>query len=325
MKKCAIVRNGFFTCPSMDDQINCISNELSKLGVIADILKTDKILASISAGKIKTEVINYDFIVFLDKDVYLSRMLEKAGAKLVNSASSIEICDDKMKTYIALANIGVNLPDTISSPLNYALKEDEFASGVQNKIGFPVVVKEVFGSMGKNVYLAEDEKSLVDLRNKLKSRPHLYQKFIGVGGCDYRVIVIGNKAVGAMERVNEKDFRSNIELGGSGKACLLTDGLKNLAEKVSKTLGLDYCGVDVISDGEKLYVCEVNSNAFFKKFVEVTKINVAKLYAEFLYSKFYGEKNFDDVYVKRSIDGAYVKRSIDDVYGNINFDADKNN
>lgn len=290
MKKCAIVRNGFFTCPAMDNQIDSIFKELTLLGVEVDILKTDRLIASVSGGKIKSEIKRYDFIVFLDKDVYISRMLEKSGAKLINSATAIEICDDKMKTFIALANSGINLPDTVASPLNYSENADEFFKEVEKSIGYPVVVKEVFGSMGKSVYLAKDVKELVTLRSELKSRPHLYQKFIGGGGRDYRVIVIGKKAVGVMERVNENDFRSNIELGGKGKTAILNDELKNLSEKVSKTLDLDYCGVDIISDGEKLYVCEVNSNAFFKGFTEVTGINVAKIYAKFLCDKFYGAK-----------------------------------
>ena len=125
------------------------------------------------------------------------------------------------------------------------------------------------------------------LSSRLKSQPHLYQKFVGNGGKDLRVIVIGKKAVGAIQRINDKDFRSNVELGGKAIAVELTEDVALLSEKVAEILGLDYCGVDILSDGEKLYVCEVNSNAFFKGFCDATGINIGELYAKYLYKKFY--------------------------------------
>ena len=110
--------------------------------------------------------------------------------------------------------------------------------------------------------------------------PHLYQQFIGKGGEDYRVIVIGGKAVAAMKRKNDCDFRSNIEQGGVGINAEITSGLRFVAERAANALGLDYAGVDILSDGEELYLCEVNSNAFFSGIERATGINVAALYAE---------------------------------------------
>ena len=52
-------------------------------------------------------------------------------------------------------------------------------------------------------------------KNKLEA--HFYQQFIGRGGEDIRVIVIGGKYVCSMKRSNKNDFRSNIELGGVGE------------------------------------------------------------------------------------------------------------
>ena len=118
----------------------------------------------------------------------------------------------------------------------------------------------------------------------------IYQRFIGKGGRDIRVMVIGGKALAAMERRNENDFRSNIELGGVGVGIELSESVREIAEGAARTLGLDYCGVDVLSDGRSFYICEVNSNAFFKGFYAATGVNVAKEYASYLYNKFYGDK-----------------------------------
>ena len=43
----------------------------------------------------------------LDKDKYISLMLEKAGLRLFNSSLAIELCDDKMLTHIILAKNGI--------------------------------------------------------------------------------------------------------------------------------------------------------------------------------------------------------------------------
>lgn len=286
MKKCAIIANGYYHVDSMVDQIKCITLELEKLNIAVDRIYTDKLIAFISAGGVLSAIGEYDFIVFLDKDLYISHLLEKAGYNLVNSATSIELCDDKMKTYIALSSHGILMPDTIASPLNYTDTEDEFYVEVERLFGYPVVVKEVYGSMGKGVHLANDREELKSLRSNLKHVPHLYQKFVGSGGRDVRVIVISGKAVGAMERINNTDFRSNVYLGGEGRAIPLTEDLRAISENCAKILGLDYCGVDILRDGTNNYVCEVNSNAFFKEFQAVTKINVAALLAKFLDEKF---------------------------------------
>ena len=113
---CAIIKNGFYFGTSLETQIRTLKDALEKRCVKTDVLTTDKVLCFID-GKIKSRVSEYDFIVYLDKDPYLSVLLEKSGYKLVNSAKSIELCDDKMKTYIALYPY-VRVPETIFSPLN---------------------------------------------------------------------------------------------------------------------------------------------------------------------------------------------------------------
>ena len=77
-----------------------------------------------------------------------------------------------------------------------------------------MVVKEAYGSFGAQVYLAKNRSELDALRNRLKYMPHLYQRYVkNSSGEDIRIIVVGGKAVAAMKRKNNGDFRANIELG----------------------------------------------------------------------------------------------------------------
>ena len=115
----------------------------------------------------------------------------------------------------------------------------------------------------------------------------MYQKYIGYKrGVDVRIIVIGGKYFAAMTRKNENDFRSNVAQGGTVKEITPSEEFIAVAENCARSLGLDYCGVDILfGENGKPIVCEVNSNAFFKSFEAVTHINVARKYAEYVLSK----------------------------------------
>ncbi len=278
-----IVVNAYIKNASQIMQAERISEEMRKLGNQCEIVKNIN-LAEIKDGKTVADKV--DCCIFLDKDKAAARLLEKCGIKLFNNANAIELCDNKMLTHIALANCGINMPDTIYSPLCYyedAEISDEFLNGVANKLGFPLVAKKCFGSLGAGVYLIQDKTRLRTFEENNKLCEHFYQKLIGRGGEDIRVIVIGGKFVCAMKRTNDFDFRSNVGLGGRGEKYEADENLINLCEKVSKILNLDYCGIDVLTDCIGIrYICEVNSNAFFAEAERVCGVNIAKKYAEFI-------------------------------------------
>ena len=293
MKKCAIITNGYYAGESTIHQLRSLTREFALLGITAEEVKGNGAPAYIEGAEAKTTLSDYDFAVYLNKDIHTAKTLEAAGLRLFNTAKAIELCDDKMLTYISLAGRGINMPYTLSSPLMYKNSNgDDFVKIVEERIGYPVVVKEVYGSMGSGVHLATNRNELCALREKLKLVPHLYQKFIGKGGEDKRVIVIGGKIIAAMKRVNENDFRSNIAQGGKGFTTDLTAEEAEMATKAATVLGLDYCGVDILTGNDgKPYFCEANSNAFFKGIEETTGINVAAYYAKHVAKTVYGSLN----------------------------------
>jgi RimK family alpha-L-glutamate ligase len=190
-----------------------------------------------------------------------------------------------MLTYMALSGHGVSMPDSTPGPLFYdpSMPTDRGSCEVlENRYGYPMVVKECFGSSGKGVHLARDRMGLMSILDSLRGRPYLVQRCINTSvGEDLRIIVIGGKAIGSMLRHSDTDFRSNVALGGSSFNQDVSDVSRSVAEKVADVLDLDYCGVDLLkdADGEYSIVCEVNSNAFFESFEESTGINVAGAYA----------------------------------------------
>ena len=261
--------------------------EFEKLGVDVSIVRLDEYPAIISDGKIDLGF-SADFFVYLDKDKYVLTMLEKSSAKVFNNARAIQTCDDKMSTYIALSDNGVPMPKTLPGILCYNQNEkikEKAVEKIEKELAYPLIVKESYGSLGKRVYLVKNREELLITLKTVKTKPHLLQEFIEESkGRDLRVIVVGQKYVGAMERFSDVDFRSNVGAGGKGRKADASDEIKNLSEKIAKILNLDYCGIDFLYKDGGVTVCEVNSNAYFFTFEKVTGINVAKNFAEYILS-----------------------------------------
>lgn len=267
-----------------------VADALTKIGIPTDVLKNGEVCANVQAnGEIRNNVCGkYNFAVYLDKDKYLGKMLEISGLRLFNSATSVEICDDKMLTYLALSKRGLPLVESIPAPLCYtkhAVANEEFLKSVAEKLGFPMVVKKSYGSFGKGVQLVHGMAELIKTAQEFMFEPHFYQKYVSQSaGKDIRVIVIGGKAIAAMQRVAQTgEFRSNIELGGIGEKVELPAEYQLVAEKAAKEIGLDYCGVDLLITQDGPVICEVNSNAFFEGIEQVTGVDVAQKYAEYIF------------------------------------------
>ena len=270
-----------------------IAAELRALGVEMDVMRNSEFVTTLTPdGEFRSEIIDkYDFVVYLDKDKYLGRALQASGMLMFNAMDAVEVCDDKMLTYYALATRGANvrLIKSIPAPLCYTpnvAADEKFLTKVAEELGFPLVAKKSYGSFGAGVQLVHGMDELRKIANAWLYEPHFFQEFIQeAAGKDIRVIVIDKKAVAAMQRTAQAgEFRSNIELGGVGSAMELTPEIAQAAEECAKALGLEYCGVDLLQTSNGLTVCEVNSNAFFEGIESAVGINVAQLYAKHVYA-----------------------------------------
>lgn len=285
MKKGIILINAYTQSESELYQPKRLKEEFEKLGMQTEIVRNGFFAERFSAD-------SADFCVYLDKDKYCARLLQEK-IRLFNRAEAIETCDDKMLTLIALQGVAP-MPDTLSGALCYTPKEPvkrDMLDYAAERLGFPMIVKECYGSLGTGVYLAHTRRELEEIAEKVKCKPHLFQQYIAESsGCDLRVIVIGGKTVAAMKRISQGDFRSNAELGGRGEAFEIDEDCARLCERIAARLNLDYCGIDLLFGKDGYLLCEVNSNAFFKALERVTGINVAHLYARYIIHKIYGEK-----------------------------------
>ncbi len=261
--KAFLAINHFLKSEKFDELHSHIIKSAKKLGVDMEIKTNQELIFSDEKP---------DFVLFWDKDVNTARLLEKRDIQVFNSASSIALCDDKAKTYLALKDF-VPQPETIIAPLAFTeVDYTEFVHLATQELGFPLVYKECFGSFGEQVFLCRNESEIL---SHINGKPFLLQEFIADSeGEDIRIEVVGGKCVGAMKRTNKNDFRSNITNGGTAVPYEPTQSEIYLAQNACKRLGLTFGGVDILKGG---YVCEVNSNAHIINLLNTTGIDASPM------------------------------------------------
>lgn len=271
-------------------KIERFKEEFSKQGISLDVFLNNGTIGYIENNEIKINLPKCDFIIYLDKDIYLARLLEKAGYRLFNKADFIKLCDDKVLTFIACANLGIKMPKTFAGPLMYRDLEEEnfnFLDKVEKEIGFPMIVKKVYGSLGEGVFLVKNHEELRNLYAEIFKNPILFQEYIPSSkGKSLRIMVIDQKVIGGFVRYNHTDFRSNFGDTADGKTLENPEKYYSFAEDIAKKLQIEYAGIDIlVGPNDEPILCEINSNAFFEEFEKVTGINVAEKVVDLIKSK----------------------------------------
>ena len=109
-----ILINAYSALPTALNQSQRLKDELAGLGIQADVVKNGAFpFLTDGNGKIRSQLADYDFCVYLDKDKYTSQLLEKLGLRLFNSHSAIRACDDKAVTHILLSQKNIPMPHTM--------------------------------------------------------------------------------------------------------------------------------------------------------------------------------------------------------------------
>lgn len=286
-----IVYNGHLKSPKFLDYAKLIQEAAHQKGISMTIYPNYELLSTLSvesvsvAGADTTE--HPDFVVFGDKDILLARQLELMGIPVYNSADSIEACDHKGIMYQRLAQNHLPIPKTILGPKIFIKTDELHLTHLINegeKLGFPLIIKEAYGSFGEQVYLVHTKEEMMKTLKSIHNRPFLLQKFVSASyGRDVRLNVVGDQVVASMLRYSEDDFRANVTTGGKMEPYSPSDAEEELAIRASKAIGTTFCGVDLLydEDGEPV-ICEVNGNAQIRNIYECTGINVAEKMIEYV-------------------------------------------
>ena len=281
-----LVVNSFMKKDKFVDLYNLLMSSAQKQGVQLELKTTTDLLAEVGAP-LPCE--KPDFVIFWDKDTVLAQKIENDGIPTFNSSTAIALCDNKICTAVALVEHNVPHPKTIVAPKTFegvGYNDDKFLKKAGDVLGFPMVVKEAYGSFGQQVYLANNFDELTQIVAKIRHKDFLIQEFVSTSaGRDIRVNVVGDKVICGMLRQNNNDFRSNITNGGNACATQLTDEQKQVALSAVKALGLDFAGVDVMFGANGPIVCEVNSNPHFRSTFDCTGIDMSEHIIKYIVDK----------------------------------------
>ncbi|MCD8500958.1 MAG: RimK family alpha-L-glutamate ligase [Bacillaceae bacterium] len=298
-----IVYNGNLNSEKFIEYAEWFQASAEKAGIETALIKNTELIVTIENGcsviKGQYSGIKPDFVHFADKDIPLAIQLEKMGLLLYNSARSIDLCDSKIQMYQALADQNIPLPKTMIAPKVFTgLKVKDLSpyEQIARELGFPLVIKEAYGSFGQQVYLINNMDELLSKVKELGSIEYVFQQFIRSSyGRDIRLNVVGNRVVAAMKRTSETDFRANVSAGGKTEAYIPNEEEVELASKVAKIVGATFAGVDLLfGKKDEPIVCEINTNPHIKSIYDCTGINVADAMVEHIIKDLRGrDKNGD--------------------------------
>ena len=200
--------------------------------------------------------------------------LERLGITVYNGARAIERTVDKAMTSFMLHQAA------IPTPAVWVTRDEALALAIAKreiKAGHGVVQKPLFGSQGIGLrrYQQLDELSAFSDDQGI----FYLQRYVDSGETshDFRVFVIGGKAVAAMRR-SGVSWLNNVHQGALCEAVHLDDiRLSRLAEEAVAVLDMAYAGVDIIRDRHgRYFILEVNSIPAWKGLQTVTPIAVAE-------------------------------------------------
>ncbi|HEX6104209.1 MAG TPA: RimK family alpha-L-glutamate ligase [Gemmatimonadales bacterium] len=196
--------------------------------------------------------------------------LEDRGVRVVNSAGTIERTVDKFWTSSLLEQCGLPTPETV------VCESFEEAMQAYRRMG-DVVVKPLFGSMGLGMVRVTEEELAWRVFRAIEEIRGVYylQRTVAHEGRDIRVLVVGGRVLGAIER-RSRSWRTNLARGGTARAIDIQPEWSVLALRAAAAVGAEYAGVDLLPEGgDAVYVLEVNGIPGWEGFQRATGTDVA--------------------------------------------------
>jgi RimK family alpha-L-glutamate ligase len=190
----------------------------------------------------------------VEDGIWSVTQLEAQGVHVLNRASALLSCHDKLLTARLLRMAGVPHPRT------RRLKSSESARGLT----YPVVAKPRFGSWGRDAELCPDRHALDRYIAEMESRAWwstggVVQELVPTLGIDLRVIVAAGEVVGAASRTAPPgEWRTNVAVGATPERALPPADASALALAATRAVGIDFAGVDLLPLGDGWIVVEVN-------------------------------------------------------------------
>ena len=187
--------------------------------------------------------------------------LAASGVTVLNGRRTLVAAHDKLTTAAALFNAGVPHPRTVHVALWKPLPELEP----------PIVFKPRFGSWGEDVIRCDDEDAIERALVELSEKPWFHatgaiaQKLVAPRGYDLRLVIAGDRVVGAVRRIAAPgEWRTNVALGARREPVLPPPDACEVALRAARAVDGALVGIDLRpADVGTWVVLEVNGAVDF--------------------------------------------------------------
>ena len=231
------------------------------------------------------------------RSLYATRFLDSYGVPVVNGPETGDVCADKAKNSLALAEADVPTPAT-----EVAFTKEAALEAIES-FGYPCVLKPVTGSWGRLMAKIDSRnaaEAILEHKETLGHYEHkvfYVQEFVDKPGRDVRVLAVDGEPIAAMTRSSEH-WLTNAAKGGETAPFELDDRATELVERASEAVGGGMLGVDLMEVGVEAdadpaetggsgeyTVHEVNHTVEFKALDAATDVDVPARVVDWLEAK----------------------------------------
>lgn len=218
--------------------------------------------------RISGEINLAEFLLSINTMDYIRNLTD---IKVINYTKGMLIANDKFWQGEYISSKGYKIPSSV------LIANKEAVDQVLEEFEYPLIVKQQFGYGGEGVALVESERSARSVISSFLSHriPIVVQEFLPDehGGRDFRVYVVGQKAVRGIERrARQGDFRANVNLGGTKRRFKITKELADMAIDIAQLVGLEIAAVDFLLYKGEYYFLEINKSPAMKKDLAMAEI-----------------------------------------------------
>ena len=268
--------SGAYTCHRLVEEARKQDIDLDIVGV------HDCCLSSEGVRNTKFKLEKRNFIINRYKWGAIKDALNALGEKSYNRIADYDVFKNKYEQVKHLRSEEFKVPQYVLSTALFPF------SLLKEKLKTPFVAKSLENSMGREIFLIEEEKQYLTLRNDFNiDKEWLFEEFISSSyGRDLRLFSIRGKAVACMMRKSKGDFRANVALGASVEAVEITPSLQNIAQDIYSLSGLDIVGIDLLFGESGYYLCEINVMPGLEGIESASGMNIAALIIEMIKKDF---------------------------------------
>ena len=204
----------------------------------------------------------------------LATLAESTGVATLNSAAAIHACENKLTLRAQLRAAGVPVPD-----FRLVLSRADFTRAL-DELPLPLVLKPVFGGMGKRVTLIRDADTAHSVYDYVEDLGHAFEQACLVepylGGSSLRCLTVGRELVAAARfESGGTDWRNNAALGNRNTAVAHDRDIRTIVDGVLDVLGPGIYGIDLFRTPTGHLVNEVNHAPGFRAVASATGVDIA--------------------------------------------------